>query len=187
MSTHGVRMSWFPIALIIVGLALLAQRFHAFWAPWPAVFWLLVAVWGGIKLYNGIVWRSRGRIVWGTIWLVAGCLFLLHAEEAVFLSPGIVVGGLFIACGAGLLAAFARSLHDWYLVVPALCCLLLGGGILATETGWLPEQAVVPVVNTWWPAGLILFGAALLLHAAVGSGGGVSAPPASSSPSPHPR
>jgi len=187
MRTHQSRIAWFPFALIILGAALLARRFHVAWAGWPALFWLLVIAWGSVKLYNGFVWRSRGRIVWGVIWVVVGGMFLLGAVDELFLSPGIVVGGIFLACGAGLIAAFARNVRDWHLAVPGVLCLLVSGAVLSTETGWLSERAVVPVVSTWWPAGLILFGAALLVHALAGRGEGVSAPPASSSPTPHPR
>jgi len=183
MRTQRARLFWFPFALIIVGAALLLERFHLVRVGWPAVFWLLLAAAGGVELFNGIARRSRWKTVWGTIWLAVGGMFFLNAEEVIALSPGIVVGGIFLACGAGFIAALARNLRDWYLAVPGICSLLLGGAIFATETGWLPEQAVVPVVNTWWPAALILFGAALLVHALLG----ISAPPASSSPSPHPR
>ena len=187
MRTQRARLLWFPFALIIVGVVLLLKRFDVAWLGWPAAFWLLVAVAGGVELFNGIVRRSRWKCVWGTIWVALGGIFFLYAEELIALTPGIAVGGIFLACGAGFLVALARNLRDWYLAVPGISCLLVGGAIYATETGWLPESAVAPLVNTWWPAALVLFGVALIVHAVLRTGGGVSAPPASSSPSPHPR
>ena len=187
MRTRRGRLLWFPLALIIVGVVLLLKRFHVVWVDWQAVFWLLLACAGGVELINGIARRSRGKIVWGTIWVAVGGMCFLHAEDALALSPGILVGGIFLASGAGFLAALARNLRDWYLAVPGVCCLLLGVAIVATDTGWLPEQAVVPLVSTWWPAGLILFGAALVAHAVISPGRRLSGPPASSSPSPHPQ
>ena len=178
---------WFPFALIIVGIALLLDRFHVMWIGWSAVFWLLVACAGGVELFNGITRRLRWKTVWGTIWLAVGGMFFLQAEDVIAVTPGIAVGGIFLACGAGFLLALARRPADWYLAVPGLCALLVGGAIMSTETGWLAESVVAPMVNTWWPAALILFGAALIAHGLVRTRDGVSGPPASSSPSPHPR
>jgi hypothetical protein len=40
----------------------------------------------------------------------------------------------------------------------------VGGAILSTELGVWATWEVAPVVNRWWPAGLVLFGMALLLN-----------------------
>jgi hypothetical protein len=75
-----------------------------------------------------------------------------------------MVSGLFLVSGAGLLLAFLVSPRDWYLLVPAACFLIVGGAILSTELGVWATWEVAPVVNRWWPAGLVLFGMALLLN-----------------------
>jgi hypothetical protein len=164
MQTLPVRHFWFPVLLILVGAGMLLHRLHVMWVGWPAVLWMLVTVGGGVKLYNGLALKSRGGVFWGLFWFVLGGACLLRSFDVVWLDPGVVVSGLFLVSGAGLLLAFLVSRRDWYLLVPAACFLLVGGAILSTELGMWATWEVAPVVNRWWPAGLVLFGAALLLN-----------------------
>ena len=164
MHTLPVRQYWFPSLLILVGAGMLLQRLHVVSVGWPAVPFMFLTAWGGVKLYNGIAVKSRGGVFWGLFWFVVGGACLLRTFGVVWLDPGVVVSGLFLLAGAGLLLAFLVSPRDWYLLVPAVCFLLVGGAILSTELGYWAAWEVAPVVNRWWPAGLVLFGAALLLH-----------------------
>lgn len=164
MQTLPVRHFWFPVLLILVGAGMLLHRLHVMWVGWPAVLWMLVTVGGGVKLYNGLALKSRGGVFWGLFWFVLGGACLLRSFDVVWLDPGVAVSGLFLVSGAGLLLAFLVSRRDWYLLVPAVCFLLVGGAILSTELGMSATWEVAPVVNRWWPAGLVLFGAALLLN-----------------------
>jgi hypothetical protein len=125
---------------------------------------MFVTVGGGVKLYNGLVLKSRGGVFWGLFWFVLGGACLLRSCDVLWLDPGIMVSGLFLVSGAGLLLAFLVSPRDWYLLVPAACFLIVGGAILSTELGVWATWEVAPVVNRWWPAGLVLFGMALLLN-----------------------
>jgi hypothetical protein len=164
MRALTVRHYWIPVLLIFIGAGMLLDRLHVMRAGWPAVFWVFVALGGGIKLYNGLVLRSRGGVFWGLIWFVLGGACFLRSCGVEWLEPDLVVSGLFLLTGAGLLLAFFVSRCDWYLLVAAACLLLVGGAILSTELGYWATWEVAPVVNRWWPAGLVLFGAALLLN-----------------------
>jgi hypothetical protein len=164
MHTLPVRNFWFPLLLILVGAGMLLERLHFLWVGWPAVLWMFVTIGGGVKLYNGLVLRSRGGVFWGLFWFVLGGACLLRACDVVWLDPGVVVAGLFLLFGAGLALMFVVSRRDWYLLVPAACFVIVGGAILSTELGYLATWEVAPVVNRWWPAGLVLFGVALLLN-----------------------
>jgi hypothetical protein len=165
MHTLPVRNYWFPALLILIGAGMLLQRLHVIWVGWPAFLWMMVTVGGAVMLYNGLVRKSRGGVFWGLVWLAFGGACLLRSYEVLWLEPGIVVSGLFLVSGAGLLLVFLVSPRDWYLLVPAACFLIVGGAILSTELGVWPTWEVAPVVNRWWPAGLVLFGLALLLNA----------------------
>lgn len=169
MHTLPVRRFWFPALLILIGAAMLLERFHVLWIGWPAVLWTLVTVGGGVKLYNGLVLKSRGGVFWGLFWFVLGGACLLRSCDVLWLDPGIMVSGLFLVSGAGLLLAFLVSPRDWYLLVPAACFLIVGGAILSTELGVWATWEVAPVVNRWWPAGLVLSGAALIVNTALSS------------------
>jgi len=71
---------------------------------------------------------------------------------------------------------FLVSPRDWHLLVPGAFLLLVGGAILSTELGYAQTWVVAPVVNRWWPAGLVLFGAAMLLNHSRGPRARRSAP-----------
>jgi hypothetical protein len=165
MHTLPVRNYWFPALLIVIGAGMLLQRLHVIWVGWPAVLWMMVTVGGAVMLYNGLVLKSRGGVFWGLVWFAFGGACLLRSYEVLWLEPGIVVSGLFLVSGAGLLLVFLVSPRDWYLLVPAACFLIVGGAVLSTELGVWATWEVAPVVNRWWPAGLVLFGLALLLNA----------------------
>jgi hypothetical protein len=171
-----VRNYFFPALLIVVGAALLLQRFHLAAFGWSAVAFAVIALAGGLKLYGGFATKSRGRVFWGLFWFVLGSACLLRTWGYVPLEPGIVVSGLLLVFGAGMILMFLVSRGDWYLLVPAACLLVVGGAILATELGYFAAWDVPSVVNRWWPAGLVLSGLALILNAL----------PASSSRSRHP-
>jgi hypothetical protein len=164
MHALPARSFWFPVLLILIGAGMLLHRLHFMWFGWPAVLWMFVTVGGGVKLYNGLVLKSRGGVFWGLFWFVLGGACLLRSCDVLWLDPGIMVSGLFLVSGAGLLLAFLVSPRDWYLLVPAACFLIVGGAILSTELGVWATWEVAPVVNRWWPAGLVLFGMALLLN-----------------------
>jgi len=167
MHTLPVRNYWFPVLLIVFGSAMLLHRLHVVWAGWVPALFLAVAAGGGIMLYNGVARRSRGGVFWGFFWLVLGGACLLRACEVVWLDPGIVVSGLLLVFGAGTILMFVVSRRDWHLLVPGACLILAGGAVLSTELGWLPVWEVAPVVNRWWPAALVVSGAALILNTAL--------------------
>jgi hypothetical protein len=164
MHTLPVRHFWVPALLILVGAGMLLHRLHVMSVGWPVILCMLVTAGGGVKLYNGLALKSRGGVFWGLFWFVVGGACLLRSFDVVGLDPGSVVSGLFLVSGAGLLLAFLVSPRDWYLLVPAACLLIVGGAILSTELGIWATWEVAPLVNRWWPAGLVLFGAALLLN-----------------------
>ncbi len=166
MHTLEGRSYWFPILLILVGAAMFLQRLHVPWAGWEQVLWAALAVSGGVKLGGALRRKSRGGIFWGLFWFVLGGALLLHSVGVVWLDPGIVIGGLFLVAGTGLVLMFLVSRRDWHLLVPGLCLLAVGCAILSTELGYSETWQVAPLVNRWWPAGLVLTGAALLARSA---------------------
>jgi hypothetical protein len=164
MHTLPARHIWFPALLIVAGTAILLQRLHVMWIGWVPLLFGIVTIAGAVRLYNGLAMKSRGGVFWGLFWCVLGGAGLLRSLDVVWLDGDTVVAGLFLLFGTGLVLMFLVSRRDWYLLVPAACCLLVGCAVLATDLGYLAEWDVVPVVNRWWPAGLVLSGAALILN-----------------------
>jgi hypothetical protein len=164
MKALSVRFSWFPVALIVVGTAMLLQRLHVIHMDWHAIFWCLLALGGTYKLVRGFAAKSRGGVFWGMVFLVAGVFALLNIYDVIDPEPGAAVGGLLIALGIAFLLMFVMAPRDWYVVVPALFFLLLGGAVLSVEMGYSDRWEVGPIIGSYWPLGLILFGLALLLN-----------------------
>lgn len=164
MKALSVRLSWFPVALILTGTAMLLQRLHVIHLDWHAVFWGLVALGGVYKLIGGFAAKARGGVFWGTVFLAAGVFALLNVYEVIDPEPGLAVAGLLFALGVAFFLMFVVVPRDWYVLVPSLFFLLVGGAVLAVEMGYYDRWEVGPIIGAYWPVGLILFGLAILLN-----------------------
>jgi hypothetical protein len=164
MNTLPVRFSWFAVALIVTGTAMLLQRLHVISMDWRTIFWGVVALGGVYKLVMGFAMKRRGGVFWGTIFTTVGTLALLSLHDVIDPSPGIAVSGMLIALGVGFVLMFVTVPRDWYVLAPGLFFLLVGGAVLAVELGYYERWQVGPIIASYWPAGLIVFGLALLLN-----------------------
>jgi succinate-acetate transporter protein len=164
MKALPVRFSWFAVALIVTGTAMLLHRLHVIHINWHAIFWGVVALGGLYKLVAGFAAKERGRVFWGTVFLTAGGFALLNIYDVIDPEPGLAVSGFLIALGIAFLLMFVTTPRDWYVLVPALFFLLVGGAVLSVEMGYYDRWDVATVIGSYWPAGLILFGVALLLN-----------------------
>ena len=164
MKALSVRFSWFPVALIVVGTAMLLQKLHVVQMDWHILFWGLLALGGIYKLVRGFTAKSRGGVFWGMVFLTAGVFALLHIYDIIDPEPGAAVGGFLIGLGIAFVLMFVVAPRDWYVLVPALFFFLVGGAVLSVEMGYYDRWEVAPIIGSYWPVGLILFGLALLLN-----------------------
>ena len=70
------KISWFGIALILVGAVLLLDRFHILHLAFSTVFWPIVMVLALIGVGRGFSQNRRGKIFWNTVWFLYGLFFL---------------------------------------------------------------------------------------------------------------
>ncbi|HXX62874.1 MAG TPA: DUF5668 domain-containing protein [Bacteroidota bacterium] len=164
MNTYPIRISGLGVVLIAVGLTMLLHRLNVVWIPWRTTIFFLVAAVGAVKLYNGIALKSKGKVFWGMIWFTVGLGLLLDTTYAINLTPGLAVSGLMIAVGLGFMLMFGVRRSQWFHIVPGLIFLAAGSLFLAGELGYLSSWDVAGFCETYWPVGLILFGAALLAN-----------------------
>jgi hypothetical protein len=96
--------------------------------------------------------------------LLFGLYFFLHESDIIDVPPGLALPMILLAIGAGLVVAFSGNLKDWHILVPGLIFVAIGGAMVLAEFGFILASEVEEAVRQYWPAGLVLFGASLLLN-----------------------
>lgn len=153
-----------PVLLIIVGAALLLDRTGVLAFGWWTIFWAVVALLGMYKMVEAFRTPSRGRMVWGTILFFVGLYCVLEDLAVLILPGGMLFPALLAIVGLGFLLALLRQPREWHLAVPAVALLGIGALMLCAELNYLPRWLVIDLIRQWWPAALVLLGAALLLN-----------------------
>lgn len=157
------RFSWFGAALILVGLLLLLHRLGFVSLSWHLVFWGTITLIGGVKLVNGFALKQRGRAFWGTGFFLIGLYNVLVELELYQLREYLIGPALVLTLGVAFLVMFLVVPRDWHVLVPTIFFLGLGALMVMAELGYLYRWEVEDLVGTYWPVGLVVFGAALLL------------------------
>lgn len=158
----------FPVILIAVGTGMLLDRTDVLTFGWWTIFWAVIAVVGLYKMAQAFRFPSRGGMVWGTTLFFVGLYNVLEDFGAVILPGGTLFPALLAVVGLGFLLALARQPKEWHLAVPALVLLGIGTLMILAEMDYIGRWLVTDLVKQWWPAALVLFGAALLLNRGVG-------------------
>lgn len=163
MSDHLQRRKLFTgLVLVVTGGVLLAPRLVSIER---APLWLLG--FGVLAALYGIVVRSSGWIEGGMGALGVGAGMALGDVSAAGISKG---EWLPLAFGAALLGAWAAGRlvggHGrWWLLVPAVLLLALAAARIAGSLSWRIPPAADEALRTWWPAGLVVAGALLVVRA----------------------
>ena len=89
---------------------------------------------------------------------------LLEEYTSVYVPHYLVLPSLMILAGVGILFLYFTALNKWHLLVPSLLLIGLGCLIIFAEEGYLDRWELIDLLRTWWPAALVLFGAAMLLN-----------------------
>lgn len=159
-----LRFSWFGAALILVGGVLLLHRLGVVSVGWHLAVWGVIALIGAVKLVNGFSLKQRGNAFWGTGFFLIG-LYNVLAELGIYeLRSFLIAPALVLTLGAAFLVMYLVVPRDWHVLVPTAFFLGLGTLMVMVEMGYLYQWDVEDIVRTYWPIGLILFGAALLLN-----------------------
>jgi hypothetical protein len=157
------KRSLLGVGLIAAGALLLLSRMHVLHFDWHVLFWTALTMLGLYRLVTGFLQKGRG-VFFGTVVTAVGAYELLKACDAAYIPPYLVMPGLLILAGVGLLLAFAAAPRRWHLLVPSVILIGIGTVALLAEEGYFSRWEVVDALRTWWPVGLILFGAAVLLN-----------------------
>lgn len=156
------------ILLILLGSSLLLDRLDVVSFRWSAVIWILLMTLGGYLAFDGYTRNRRGRIFWGTA-LSFFSLFIVLTKfgvierEHFFLFPAVM-----ISLGLSFLALSVHRPNEFVLLLPAI--LFVGFGVFTILLWWdfLDWYDVRRGIRTYWPAGLIVWGVALLARKKAG-------------------
>ena len=155
---------FFAVLLILVGTLMLLERVDYLEFGWMSILWSALALLGVVKLVRGFRNPSGEGIVWGTVFFFVGTYQLLSEGGVFDLPSGTPFPALLAVIGFEFLLALIRKPREWHLVVPAVILIGLGSAMILAEMGILERWEVIEGIHAWWPAALVLFGAALLLN-----------------------
>lgn len=154
---------WFGIGLIAVGAALLLHQFHMLPISWHDVWWGAIFVLGCYLIAKAFVTKGKGMVA-GVLAAGIGGYNILTEYTSLYIPHYLVLPSLLILVGVGILLVYFTALSKWHLLVPSLLLIGLGTLIIYSEQGYLDRWELIDFIRTWWPAALVLFGAAMLVN-----------------------
>ena len=160
------RYSWFGIALIVVGAAMLLDRFQVVRFGWWFSVWALIGVFGLVRSIDGFAKRRPAGVFWGTFLFLFGTYFLLRDLDMVELRSYWWFPAMLLILGFSFLTTYVSTPRDWHLLVPSLVLLGVGSAMILTELGYIYRYDVVHAIRMYWPVALIAFGISLILSRA---------------------
>ncbi|MDI6765665.1 MAG: DUF5668 domain-containing protein [Bacteroidota bacterium] len=163
MSESRCRTSWFGIALIIVGAAMLVDHLNIINIAFSSIFWPLLMVIGIFAVGKGFSQNRLRKIYWGTVLFLYSLFFFLRSIDSIELYSFVFLPASFIIFGVGFFMMYLNNFKDWHFLIPALLLTGIGSLFLLTEYGCFSHREVWDAVRTYWPVILILFGLAILL------------------------
>ena len=164
MERRRLHISWFGIALIVLGLALLMDRLHVLRVDFAQIFWSLMMLFGILKVVGGFSGNLRGRIFWGTVLFLFGLFFLLRTIDRIEIDAHMFPPATFLIVGIAFFMMFLNNVRDWHYIIPAVLLIGVGGAFTLTEFGYLSRWEVWEAVRMYWPVALILLGLGLIMR-----------------------
>ncbi len=164
MSRTANRVSLLGLFLIGFGLVILLRKFHVIDVRTGELIWPFLAVLGLFMTGRGLVDSRKGKIVGGTVLFLYSIFFLLRSMDRVYVPIDLIVPATFLIFGIVALMLFVNKPGEWYYLVPAVVLLAIGGLVMLSEYGYWYGWEARQFLKTWWPAALVLFGAAMILR-----------------------
>ena len=160
---HAIsRRSWFGVGLVVIGALLLLSRMDLLTLDGRTLLWGAVMVLGLYRLVVGFMEGGRGVFLGAAVAAVGGYQLLRHYHAA-YIPPYLMIPSIMVLAGAAIFLSFMASPRRWHLLIPSVVLAGFGTLMILAEEGALDRWDVIDFVHTWWPAALVLFGAALLL------------------------
>ena len=153
----------FGIVLIVIGLAMLLDHVHIVSMSWWLIFWASVAAGSAVVLVRNSQ-QKQGGVFWLTVLFFLALYKTLQLLGALEFHESMGLPLLLVITGIGLVVVVVTHPVRWHLLVPAVVLIGVGCAMVLAELDLVSAWEVRSVVNTYWPVGVILFGAAMLLN-----------------------
>lgn len=163
-SAYRFRGSWFGIALVIIGAALLLDRFDLVQFDFSTIFWPLVMLLGLVAAGRGFSLNKRGKIFWGTIWFLYGLFFYLRSADFVDVPSRMLMASSFLIFGVAFFMIFLNNIQDWVYLIPATILSALGVLLILARYDLISYWELRESIHLYWPIALILFGVGMILR-----------------------
>lgn len=164
MTPNGFRFSWFGLTLILVGTALLFDRFGIVDFDFGQVVWSGLLIYGLGHLIRGFGRRSKGEVFWGTLLVLFAFQSLLRSFDLFELHSLMFISTIFIILGISFLAMYLSSLRDYQILIPTILFLGFGVALVLGDLGFIDHHEVWCFLRLFWPIILVFFGLWLLLR-----------------------
>ncbi|MFC2150003.1 LiaI-LiaF-like domain-containing protein [Calditrichota bacterium] len=155
MDERRLRSAMVGIALVIVGLALMFERYVDFSWEWGLFLLGLAIVGMGLKPDS-----DRGFLFPGIILLITGGAMLVRAQGWLDFQIWKIWAILFVSIGAGLLALYPSGYSRKWVFLPGGFFLLIGSAGIGNKS-WYRYQHWLRDVVDLWP--FLLIGAGLIV------------------------
>ncbi len=164
MEKTASRIPWFGVALILFGALLLVSKLNFVRISFHQVFWPVVMLLSLVGVGRGFAQGRRGKIFFGTVVFLYSVFFLLHSIDQLDIGGHLIIASTFVIFGAAFFMLWCNDFRDWFHLVPAILLGGVGAAFLGSELGYFSHWEVLDVVRLYWPLGLILFGAGMILR-----------------------
>ena len=164
MDTIKRQISWFGIALILFGAALLLHKLHIVQIGFWNIFFGFMILLGLGGVIRGFTENLRGKVFWSSVLFLYGVFFLLRSIDRFDISYDLFFPASFLVFGIAFLMMFLNNFRDWHLLVPAVFFCGIGTAFLLSELGYLYYWDVWDMVHRYWPIVIIALGLALMLR-----------------------
>jgi hypothetical protein len=155
---------WFGAGLILIGLALLLERFGVVHVGWGLGLGAVLALFGGFTVVRAFRAGRKQGIYWGAILLGVAGSSVLSDLGILTLEPNIQFPLLVMLLGIGFLLTYVRFPREWIYLIPTGFLIIVGAAIWMSESGWLETWKVRAAISMYWPIALMLLGAAIIMH-----------------------
>ena len=164
MDTKKPSISWFGIALVIVGAALLLIRLHVLDIKFSTIFWGVVSVFGLVAVTRGFSSNYRWKIFWGTLMFLFGVFFSLGSAGLIENHGHMFPSAFFLIFGIAFLMMYFNDVHEWLFLVPGLMFAGVGTLLILAEFEYLTHSDIFEAIHLYWPVVLIVVGVAFIFR-----------------------
>jgi len=162
MNSHKNKL-WLGIAFVIIGTALLLNKFGILTFGWKKIVSVLLVIYGAYLGYMGFGLDSNRKVFWGSIWFFFGIYLFIDSSgllnpEVHFFWPVVL-----ITVGLSFLMAFVNRPRDIALLLPAVTLTSIGVLFLLTNLGVIYSFELWEKTEKLWPILLIILGLYFIL------------------------